>query len=525
VILGVVGWGALAKYVLPEPPQAAARDERLGLATMRMQARYYVGAHAVAGSALYEQAQALNTGPVSQRLRFIVLAGELRDPIEARHQLRHLDALAKEHLTYTPGRTHLIAQVIAAQGLVSPGGALPVVPQAAVALGVVPFDALALTYTPEQLATRNRLARLYGDYERLHFDAPSLTRQDREQLRQALGWFGELALAPDGRRFTERVVLAPAGVAAAGVLQENALPDPQARTQALAPALRTFWVLVAAGGSACLLGVAGLAGLITFLVLLIKGYVRSHFECGVTRGGVYAETFALWLVLFMAMPLLGLLLPREAPRLLLSGAAALLSLVALGWPVLRGIPWRQVRADIGLTAGDRPAVEPLCGLTAYGISLPLLAVGLLLTFVLTLMERALTGGGGSGFEPTTGPAHPIVLDVVQGDFWARLQVLLLACVVAPLVEETMFRGVLYRHLREATCGLSRGLSFFLSATVVSFLFAVIHPQGLIAIPALMSLAYAFAIAREWRGTLLPAMVAHGVNNGLVMLLVLFALGD
>src|SRR5439155_13513359 len=130
------------------------------------------------------------------------------------------------------------------------------------------------TYTPEQFATRNRLARLYRDYQGLHFKAPSLTRQDREQLRHALGWFGELALAPDGRRFTERVVLPPAGVAAAGVLAEKALPDPQARAEALAPALRTFWILLAAGGSACLLGVAGLAGLITFLVLVIKGYVR-----------------------------------------------------------------------------------------------------------------------------------------------------------------------------------------------------------------------------------------------------------
>ena len=31
-------------------------------------------------------------------------------------------------------------------------------------------------------------------------------------------------------------------------------------------------------------------------------------------------------------------------------------------------------------------------------------------------------------------------------------------------------------------------SFFLSATVVSFLFAVVHPQGLVATPVLMSLA-------------------------------------
>jgi membrane protease YdiL (CAAX protease family) len=480
VILGITGWGALQRYVMPEPPQATARDERLGLVTMRMQARYYVGAHAITGSGLYEQARALNAGPVSQRLRFVVLAGELRDPVEARTQLRKLDAALAEK---------------------------------------------RLTYTAPQAATRDLLDRLYGHYERLEFKAPSLAQQDRAQLRQSLDWFGELALAPDGRRFTGQVVLPPAGAAAVNVLAADALPDPKAREEVLAPALQTFWTLVTAGGSACLLGVAGLAGLIVFLVLVFKGYVRARFQCGDTCGGVYAETFALWLVLFTATPLLGLLLPREAPRLLLSGAAALASLVALGWPVLRGIPWRQVRADLGLTAGERPAVEPWCGLVAYGVSLPLLAVGLVLTFLLTLAERSLTGGGGSGFEPTTGPAHPIVLEVARGDLWARLQVLLLACVVAPLVEETMFRGVLYRHLREATCGLGRGWSFFLSATVVSFLFAVVHPQGLVATPVLMSLAYAFSIAREWRGTLLPAMVAHGVNNGLVMVVVMFALGD
>jgi membrane protease YdiL (CAAX protease family) len=36
-------------------------------------------------------------------------------------------------------------------------------------------------------------------------------------------------------------------------------------------------------------------------------------------------------------------------------------------------------------------------------------------------------------------------------------------------------------------------------------------------PALMGLAMAFTLAREWRGTLLPAMIAHGLNNGLVTL--------
>jgi osmoprotectant transport system permease protein len=46
------------------------------------------------------------------------------------------------------GRTHLIAQAIAAQGLVSPGVMAPVVPQIAVTLRVASFDAFALQAPP-----------------------------------------------------------------------------------------------------------------------------------------------------------------------------------------------------------------------------------------------------------------------------------------------------------------------------------------------------------------------------------------
>jgi membrane protease YdiL (CAAX protease family) len=55
-------------------------------------------------------------------------------------------------------------------------------------------------------------------------------------------------------------------------------------------------------------------------------------------------------------------------------------------------------------------------------------------------------------------------------------------------------------------------SVLISAVAVSFLFAVIHPQGLLAVPMLMALALAFALMREWRDTLLPPMIAHGINN-------------
>jgi membrane protease YdiL (CAAX protease family) len=113
--------------------------------------------------------------------------------------------------------------------------------------------------------------------------------------------------------------------------------------------------------------------------------------------------------------------------------------------------------------------------------------------------------------------------LAHGDILTWLQVYALASIVAPIVEETMFRGFLYRHCRELTHRLGRAGSAVLSALVVSFLFAAVHPQGLMLVPPLMCLALGFSLAREWRGALLPSMFAHGVNNGLVTTLAMIAL--
>jgi membrane protease YdiL (CAAX protease family) len=154
-------------------------------------------------------------------------------------------------------------------------------------------------------------------------------------------------------------------------------------------------------------------------------------------------------------------------------------------------------------------------------------LGVLCTFVLLMVQNSIEQGlvqPGKPFDPVSGPSHPIIEQLAESDWWPRLQVLFLAAVVAPIVEETMFRGVLYRHLREAFGRLGAVLSVMLSATLVSFIFAVIHPQGWPFVPTLMSLAIAFNIAREWRGTLVPCMVAHGIHNAVVTTFVIVAAG-
>jgi membrane protease YdiL (CAAX protease family) len=444
------------------PPDAAqAFQERVGRVVMQMQARYLVGLRellGMPGRALYDQAQVLNTGPVDQRVRFIVLAGELAGPDEALNQLQRLDARV-EQAGLPPNQAH---------------------------------DRL-----------RTVLRQLYTDYARRRFDAPSVRPAEQEFLRRELGWFGDLALAPASD------------------------PDAAERAAALRPARRTATALLAAGLTGLGLGGIGLVALVVFLVLFFTGRLQRSLDGRSPNGGIYAETFALWMLLYLGLSWVVTRIDVGDALLLVQGAVMLLSLATLAWPCLRGVPWGEVRRDIGWTAGRRPLAEPLLGVGSYAMALPLLGVGVLIMFGIAALQGGLPGMSppDDTLDPTDTPAHPVVVYLTRPDGWRLLQLFVLASVVAPIVEETMFRGVLYRHLRSASARLGSGASVLVSATLVSFIFAFIHPQGLIAIPPLMGLALGFNLVREWRGTLIPSMVAHGLNNGLVLGFAVAAVGE
>jgi membrane protease YdiL (CAAX protease family) len=202
-------------------------------------------------------------------------------------------------------------------------------------------------------------------------------------------------------------------------------------------------------------------------------------------------------------------------------------LAALAWPLARGVSWQTVRRDIGWTSGRLRAAEPLMGVVCYAMAVPLLVVGLIVTLVMMAVatQLGLLGEVGGEFDPTVAPSHPVVNLVAHGGWLQWVQILLLASVAAPIVEETMFRGVLYAHLRGATQRFGTGLSVLASALINGVVFAVIHPQGLLAVPALTAIAVGFSLTREWRGSLIPSMIAHGVHNGaLMVLLILFLAG-
>ncbi len=92
----------------------------------------------------------------------------------------------------------------------------------------------------------------------------------------------------------------------------------------------------------------------------------------------------------------------------------------------------------------------------------------------------------------------------------------LATMWAPLAEESVFRGALFRHLRGRMHWVAAGL---LSAVA----FAVVHNYGLLLTPPLIALGFAFAAMREWRGSLIAPMTAHLLHNGTIMLVVVLAI--
>jgi membrane protease YdiL (CAAX protease family) len=435
--------------------EASAGPETL---TLEMQGRYFVGLGGLLkgepkqlGNAL----RALNTGPVEQRLRYIVLVGEMLGPTEAQAVLGDLQRRITE------------------QGI---------------------------SLSPDEEGLLDLLKRLYFDYEQGLWTVPSLNNTDKLKLRHFLGWYGDLALAP-----------------AEG-------SDQEARKMVLRPAYRTSVGVILAAIWFIGLGLLGFIGLLLCIGLYAIGRLRFGLDCRSRHGSIYLETFALWIVLFVALGLASVWLVPEGWRLHVSVPLELLSLSALLWPVIRGIPWSRVRQDLGLTLGRQPLLEPLFGIASYAMALPFVGIGFVISFLLMRQQFGFSGDPADQFTSPDLPSHPIVEPLIEPNWGMRALLVLLACVMAPLVEETMFRGVLHRYIRECTGRLGFWLSFLMSSLFVCFVFAVIHPQGILFVPVLMGMALGFTLAREWRGTLVPGMVAHALTNGATLSFAILALG-
>ncbi len=172
------------------------------------------------------------------------------------------------------------------------------------------------------------------------------------------------------------------------------------------------------------------------------------------------------------------------------------------WPLSRGFSWPELRAGLGWRRGKGILVEMACGVAGHLAGLPIMALGL----AVSILIITLTG---------TDATHPITNEVSPASPFALVGLFIMTTLWAPLVEEAIFRGALYTHLRMRLRALP-------AALIVGFIFAAIHPQGFGGIPVLTALGLNFCLMREWRGSLIAPMTAHALHNGLLTtMLVLF----
>lgn len=322
---------------------------------------------------------------------------------------------------------------------------------------------------------------------------PGLIPPDRrDALRDRLGVFGELIVAiDDGDRAT--------------------LDD----LRSGGAAIIVFGLVVG------VLAIGVLLASVTCFVLALVWMRRWRARMAVpTPGGsVFLETWAAFVVGFLLVILLqGLLVALTGGAPGTEPAALMMQWLLLGvvfWPLLRGMAWGEFCRAVGLYRGRGVLREMGVGVFAYLAFLPCYVAAVLLTFVLILLWDLARAS--MGLPPGEPPSNPVLELIGQGDVLMIVALFLLATIWAPLVEELVFRGAMYRHLR-ARLGGATGV--VLSALITGLLFAFMHGYGPLLTPPLIALALLFALLREWRGSLIAAITAHWLHNFTLIVLML-----
>jgi membrane protease YdiL (CAAX protease family) len=142
---------------------------------------------------------------------------------------------------------------------------------------------------------------------------------------------------------------------------------------------------------------------------------------------------------------------------------------------------------------------------AVGLGIGLALVALPLVFGVKALTVALTGSQ----EAPQILVQKFTSAVNGGDMRLMGLVALSACVIAPVTEEVLFRGIFYPVL-------ARGFGRIPAAFFSAVFFALVH-DTLTDVPNLAVLALCFTIAYEVTGSLLVPIFMHATFNGVSLL--------
>ena len=106
--------------------------------------------------------------------------------------------------------------------------------------------------------------------------------------------------------------------------------------------------------------------------------------------------------------------------------------------------------------------------------------------------------------------------IIESSIYTRVATAFVAVATAPLIEELVYRGVLYR-------ALERAAGVGIAITIVSLLFAGVHVfqyrNNIAVIVVITLLSITLTVARAVSGKVLPSFIIHLVFNGIQSVLI------
>ncbi len=217
----------------------------------------------------------------------------------------------------------------------------------------------------------------------------------------------------------------------------------------------------------------------------------------------FALRMAFWMLAFVVLPTILIVLMKGLLGLQLAETLASASTLL----VLAGVIAMPLM-------GKRSSFKELIGDTSRPFQKAMIGVGAAFANIIPLALLGWLGIVLFRFLPE--PSHPAVEELLNDtSLQSILTFFLLACVIAPIVEELTFRGMLLP-------ALFRGLNSRWKAIVLTnLLFAAIHPTGIPAWLALAGLGVMSSLLTIQTRSLIPSIFMHATHNGSLLLLSLF----
>lgn len=338
----------------------------------------------------------------------------------------------------------------------------------------------------EEVAAGGELAAELASLQKLYAEgAHTLDERAQRSLVARHGWFGELALsfnAPDADPLRWKVVSGYGRIAA---------------------------FEIAAGLGMAGSFVLGIIAIIALGAIIGRHGLVLHFEPPEPGGSVYLEMFCVFvggfvLLLSLFLFLFGLHAEGTTTAMVVMEIMTWGLFVAVLYPVLVAkMPIRRVLHDLGLHRGRGIFKEIACGLVGHIAGIPIIWFVTMIMYIVDLVA------GGAQQEAQGLEGYPI-FESPAGDTWLYVWIGAASTVIwAPVLEEIIFRGALYRHLRSRW-------RVPLAALACATIFGMVHPYTTAGMVQVAFSGAVFAALREWRGSLIAPMTAHALHNGTIM---------